>query len=216
MTANERDKPTAELETRYRDHGDVEPDPGLDRIIRARAEEATRRRPVRGAPWLGGLATASMAVVVVAVVLQQPEGPETARQEIPQATERSAGIEADLAPESAPEPALPARASEKSETADLAGDASADAPAARVVSERARFSDEQAVDAGAGAELREAQAPAPNAFDEEVSAEALIRGIREALAGEDLQKASELVADYRRRFPERPLPEELARRLDDG
>ncbi|HMB39979.1 MAG TPA: hypothetical protein VKO85_12960 [Wenzhouxiangellaceae bacterium] len=78
MTEQRNDKHDAALEALYREAGDVEPDAGLDRIIRARADEAVRNgRSSNRLPWLGGLVTASVAVVAIAVVLQQtpPAGP---------------------------------------------------------------------------------------------------------------------------------------------
>lgn len=86
MTRNDRDKPSAELEALYREHGDAEPPEGLDRIIRARAERATESGRRRAAPWVGGVATASVAIVAVAIVLNQSpqpnelQPPETAPQ----------------------------------------------------------------------------------------------------------------------------------------
>ncbi len=70
-----------ELEALYRTGRDAEPEPGLDRIIRARAEQATKSvgltQPTR---WLGGVATAAALVLVIGVTLQQRE-PETVRFE---------------------------------------------------------------------------------------------------------------------------------------
>lgn len=82
MTEHQHDMHDPELEALYREAGDVEPDAGLDRIVHARADEARREQasPKR-LPWLGGLVTASVAIVAIAVVLQQaPPGesrPET-------------------------------------------------------------------------------------------------------------------------------------------
>ena len=73
MIESSRNRSDRDLERLYRDGGDVEPDSGIDRVIRARAEQATKQRsgsPRR--PWIGGLVTASVAVVAIAVVLQQP------------------------------------------------------------------------------------------------------------------------------------------------
>jgi hypothetical protein len=86
MTRNDRDKSSAELEALYREHGDAEPPEGLDRIVRARAERAAESGRRRLAPWIGGVATASVAVVAVAIVLNQSpqptalQPPETAPQ----------------------------------------------------------------------------------------------------------------------------------------
>jgi len=69
------------IEALYRAHGDAEPDAGLDRIVRAKAEQALQtskqRRP---APWIAGLATAGVLVLTVGVILQQtaPPTPEAA------------------------------------------------------------------------------------------------------------------------------------------
>ena len=82
MNQSKRDMQDAELEALYQQAGDVEPEAGLDRIVHAHAEQARRERASsRRLPWLGGLATASVAVVAIAVVLQQAppgeSGPET-------------------------------------------------------------------------------------------------------------------------------------------
>ena len=82
MNHRKRDLHDPELEVLYRQAGDVEPEAGLDRIVRARAEQTRRERAPSGRlPWLGGLVTASVAVVAIAVVLQQippgESGPET-------------------------------------------------------------------------------------------------------------------------------------------
>ncbi|MEX0916285.1 MAG: hypothetical protein WDZ60_10350, partial [Wenzhouxiangellaceae bacterium] len=62
MNERSHDKQTRELQALYREAGDVEPETGLDRIVRARADQASRdRRPAGRLPWLGGLVTASVA-----------------------------------------------------------------------------------------------------------------------------------------------------------
>ncbi|MEX2499367.1 MAG: hypothetical protein WD397_10895 [Wenzhouxiangellaceae bacterium] len=72
MNERSHDKQTRELQALYREAGDVEPETGLDRIVRARADQASRdRRPAGRLPWLGGLVTASVAIIAIAVVLQQ-------------------------------------------------------------------------------------------------------------------------------------------------
>ena len=61
-----------ELDQLYTAGRDIEPEPGLDRIIRARAEQAAGSpRSHRAARWLGGLGTAAALVLAVGVVLQQ-------------------------------------------------------------------------------------------------------------------------------------------------
>lgn len=69
-------KPTrsesSELERLYAAGREIEPAPGMDRIILARAEQAqATTRSHRPARWLGGLATAAALVLAVGVVLQQ-------------------------------------------------------------------------------------------------------------------------------------------------
>ena len=103
MTERRNDKdrdPTvraSKLEALYSRAGDVEPDSGLDRIIRARADEATRgaRSPGR-IPWLGGLVTASVAVVAIALVLQQTPPGEPVPESL--APRDSAEVDAYMAP----------------------------------------------------------------------------------------------------------------------
>lgn len=78
---NQTPRPTAqtELDRLYSESGEVEPKAGLDRIVLARAEQAlTEPRRRKRQPWLTGLATASVALVALAVVLQQsPPAPES-------------------------------------------------------------------------------------------------------------------------------------------
>jgi hypothetical protein len=69
---SQTDKET--LERLYRDQAPIEPPAGLDRMIRARAEQALEQdRRVRPLPWMGGVATAAVLVLAVAVVIQMPE-----------------------------------------------------------------------------------------------------------------------------------------------
>jgi hypothetical protein len=79
---NQKPKPTpqTELDRRYSESGDAEPAAGLDRMILARADQALgNARRARRRPMLAGLATASVALVALAVVLQQtPSAPEPA------------------------------------------------------------------------------------------------------------------------------------------
>lgn len=69
---NAHDKPNAELGELYRSAGDIEPGAQLDRIIRARAAQAAERSRPRRHAWLGGLATASVAVLAVTIAIRQP------------------------------------------------------------------------------------------------------------------------------------------------
>jgi len=83
MNHNATDNPNRELDELYREAGDVQPDPGIDRMIRARAEQAAERSQPRRTMWLGGLATASVAAVVLALTLRQAPGPESATPQTP-------------------------------------------------------------------------------------------------------------------------------------
>lgn len=73
---NDRDMRHKDLQSLYREQAEAEPDSGLDRIIRARAEQALesdqRRRP---RPWIAGLATAGALVLAVGVIVQQAPPP---------------------------------------------------------------------------------------------------------------------------------------------
>lgn len=76
MNPNPSEKPGHELGRLYDHVGGVEPGAGLDCIIRARADQAVHKSRTRRLPWLGGLTTASVAVMAIALVLQQsPPGP---------------------------------------------------------------------------------------------------------------------------------------------
>ncbi len=62
------------LERLYQDQTPIEPPAGLDRMIRARAEQAIEQeKRIKSLPWMGGLATAAVLVLAVAVVIQMPE-----------------------------------------------------------------------------------------------------------------------------------------------
>ena len=97
MTEHGNDKHDTRLEALYREAGDVEPDAGLDRIIRARADEAVRvGRSSNRLTWLGGLVTASVSIIAIAVVLQQaPPGEPALESPAPQ---QSRQPEAFMAP----------------------------------------------------------------------------------------------------------------------
>ena len=76
MTDRQRHDEQERLARLYREQGDIEPGPGVDLRIRARARADTR---LSGAPrpahWLGGVAVAASLFVVVSIVtnLQPPE-----------------------------------------------------------------------------------------------------------------------------------------------
>lgn len=127
-----KDPGVGELEALYRAHGEAEPDSGLDRIIRARAEQALessqRRRP---RPWITGLATAGALFLAVGIIVQQappPTAPETAPS-TPAAAEESepalrsapmpARSAAEIQSRSAPVPQIAAESAALSILADV-------------------------------------------------------------------------------------------------
>ncbi len=195
MNANDRDNPNTELEAMYRAGRDVEPDRGLDRRIRARAEQAARsRRKWRPPVWAGGLATASVMIAVVTVVLQQPDAPTASREAAPTVIESAGEPSMEAEEFAAPSPPSPPARS----AAEPASEASAGADRQRAMP----MADQQAI-----SELHEAAEPEP--------AQAL-EAIREALAAGRTDSARELLKEFRARFPEHDLPEDLARQLEDG
>lgn len=103
-----------DLAQRYAEHGRVEPPEGLDRMIRARAEQAVAdRSPRRPARWVGGLATA-MALVLAVVVVVRQEAPTPESLSIPsgRAFDRSAEAPepiSDFAADDSPPPAPASR-----------------------------------------------------------------------------------------------------------
>ncbi|MDZ7790654.1 MAG: hypothetical protein U5L08_09215 [Xanthomonadales bacterium] len=76
MTDRQRHDEQERLARLYREQGDIEPGPGVDQRIRARARADTR---LSGAPrpahWLGGVALAASLFVVVSIVtnIEPPE-----------------------------------------------------------------------------------------------------------------------------------------------
>ncbi|MFP4275869.1 MAG: hypothetical protein ACLFQ2_00450 [Wenzhouxiangella sp.] len=72
------------LQALYRQQAEAEPDSGLDRLIRARAEQALATSRRRGpAPWIAGLATAGALVLAIGIVVLQapPPAPEIVHPE---------------------------------------------------------------------------------------------------------------------------------------
>lgn len=217
-----------ELETLYREAGDVEPGSGLDRIVRARAAEASREaRAPRRLPWVGGLVTASVAIVAIAVVLQQsPPGrpaPETGA-----ALERSApdafmapsmgaqsgekaavegGREASdaeqvqpHAPPPAPSVAAPAAMQDSAAT----GEAEIEVDEIR----RSRREDGMAERPGLAAE------PARDVPAEIIDGpDRMLERIGSLIERGEFQRASELLETFRREFPGHDIPEEIEKAL---
>jgi hypothetical protein len=94
-------KPTRDdrqrLEALYREHGETEPDAGLDWRIRARAHrEARSGRLPRPGHWLGGAAVAASLFVVVSVVMRMEPPQGGSPDAVPLQREPSPGAEDSL------------------------------------------------------------------------------------------------------------------------
>lgn len=120
--------PGSELEALYHAHGNAEPDNGLDRIIRARAEQALdQSRKRRPAPWIAGLATAGALVLAIGLVLQQSPSPTPLM------------MDAETAAPMADQEAAPALRSAPLSMQRAADIARAPAPAAEIMIDSAAF-----------------------------------------------------------------------------
>lgn len=105
MTGKEPNKDNDRLARLYREQGDIEPGPGVDQRIRARAKADTRLSGLpRPAHWLGGVAVAASLFVVVSIVtnIQPPEAELPATQSTRTNTEERAP-EAEAPEAEAPE-----------------------------------------------------------------------------------------------------------------
>lgn len=193
MTTTNANRPDAELERLYRDAGDIEPEAGLDRLIRARAGASLERPPERSSrSWAGGLVAASVALVALAVVLQQSPPDDSPA---PAAADRSAidtaparEADADRLRTAAPAKPLPRRTRAE--------------PAAE---ERARAA------APLEDESRAMAAPDVAATGE---ARALLAEIRALVEAGELDRARARLEVLREHHPETEVPEPLARALE--
>lgn len=225
MTEHRNDKQDARLEALYREAGDVEPDAGLDRIIRARADEAAgSHRSSSRLPWLGGLVTASVAIVAIAVVLQQSPPSQPAQDSFAPLEESE--------PEAYMSPSLGADAEMKSssemrrarsEIRDMQS-AGADAPeAAPPPSPAALPTPAQSLSEEQRA-ARRGDIVAEQAVNVAEPAEAVARGItedpdamltriEELLEQDEIQPARELLETFRQKYPEHAIPEKIEKAL---
>jgi len=217
-----------ELATLYRDAGDVEPDSGLDWIVRARAAEASREaRAPRRQPWLAGLVTASVAIVAIAVVLQQQSPPGRSLPETGSPLERRAP-EALMAPsldERRADQSIMESARKSSETREA--QPHSPAPAQSFASEVAP---EPASEDDAEMEMQQSRREHSMADRAGIAAES-VRKVPEIPAGTagnpdrmldwikmmiergEIQRARELLGSFRREFPEHTVPESIERTL---
>jgi hypothetical protein len=203
MSSRDRDKTTDELASLYNRHrdDDIEPEAGLDRLIRARAEAATEApRSNRSLPWVGGLATASLAIVALAVVLQQT--PTDERHETDIAT--------DALSRPAPasdEPSPKAASNRQARVVDRKRSGSGE--------QRFKSAERSLPESGAAAveettEAVRAEAPAADADDPE----RWIAIIRALIDRGEIETARRQVDQLRKTNPEFQLPEDIGALLD--
>jgi len=224
MTTEPGDNGQDQLESLYREAGDVEPDSGIDRSIRARARVASGKtsRPGLG-PWVGGLATASIALTVITLAIRQPPPEPTAP--VPQAQQQRAEAAApdaafsDAAGRSAaPEPAV-APQSDLAPPSPVAPAASADREQSADARERrqTRARRERPSRATAGESVRQAPTVVrETAAEPDLDPQASIERLRELVASGKLEQARALDARLKRAHPELKLPEPLRKALASG
>lgn len=196
MTGREVHRDNDRLARLYREQGEVEPGPGVDQRIRARAKADTRlSRLPRPAHWLGGAAVAASLFVVVSIVtnIEPPEAELPARQ-----TART------NATESAPEVDAPEVGA--SESADFAPRTSDD------IEQRA---EPRAPEQRAEPEVRERQAE-PEALAEKAEPEALEEQaepevLRESSGSDSSTPASDTMLQRRTRWSAADSAAETAR-----
>jgi hypothetical protein len=207
MTEPERDERIVQA---YRSLGGEEPPPGLDAAILA----ASRRRGLR---WQAPFAAAAALVLAVAVALVLEREETEKREEValaPQVMKAPAPAPAPAAPQTAA-PAAPAakvqsRVAQAPEPKDERALAErqeiARAPAAPVAGRRAAEPAEDRVAAVAGA-LRSDAAGKPETPERWLERIAKLRE-----AGRD-KEADESLAEFRRRYPDFRIPQEMRARV---
>lgn len=216
------------LDRLYQDQPPVEPPAGLDRMIRAQAEQAVDKdQRHRTLPWMGGLATAAVLVLAVTVVIQMPEPrPDLPRSNLPSSESVSPNSIESSARQTATEPAPVAAATRAPSRSDRL----------EISESRARsaaFSD-QALAAPAPAADARSPAPARDEVDgASESAEASLQAspssagvnalaetestlwlaLEAAIDAGDRQRANDLLEQLRKRFPDDTRLEDLEARV---
>lgn len=214
-----RDELDSRLEVLYREAGDVEPDAGLDRIVRARAEEAARTaRSSSRLPWrLGGLVTASVAVLAIAVVLQQsPPGPlrSSGTPETDAPIERSEP-EAFMSPSAGADATLKSTADPRSgirEMESAGADAAQAAPAPspalreplRSLSEEERAARLDDIIAEQAASVAEPADRLPEEIADDP--DKMLDRIEALIERDEIRRARELLDLFRREYPDHTIP----------
>ncbi len=219
MTVRPNNTNQAELENLYRQAGEVEPPAGLDRIVRARADEALSAAPRRQRPWLGGIVTVSVATLAIVLVTLQP----LPRSPMPPMPEPSGQENIDVAPRVAEapqesgvwEPGAPALEETHAEPADRAQSR----PATTAPEMRRQYDSSPArslIDDAAG-ELESIVVPGARfrtSMMPEVmelpSSELVISEIRRLVEAGELQAAHAMADALAAHNPEHEWPEDIA------
>ena len=226
MTEQRNDKHDAALEALYRETGDVEPDAGLDRIIRVRADESSRSgRSSNRLPWLGGLVTASVAIVAVAVVLQQaPPGSPPPESFAPQTSGESetSGLEILMAPSVGADSTLESSAETRRARSQIremssAGADESDAsppPSAAALRPPVQSLPEQQRTERLGDIVTEqaanvAEPVAPKLHATAADPDTVLARIKALLEDGEIQRAREVLEGLKREYPEHDIPEEI-------
>jgi len=207
------------LVEQYRQHGQVEPPAELDRLIRARADQAarqpSRRRPLT---WISGLATTAVLLLAVSVVLRletqipdaavfeptpaQEHAPANARepsarfgQTVPSEQARAAADEQraiSSAPQPSPAPASPPVPVSRSERQSLG------------LSEQDRLR----------AEERDSAEPAGEFEEDKQQVDEQLQAIEQAVESGDLDGARLLLEAWQRDHPNHPALKRLHDRIN--
>jgi len=209
----------AELKALYERDGQVEPDAGLDRMIRARADEAVSQ-PARSRtlPWMGGLATAAVLVLAVGVVyqIQPPTAPQFE-------AEPDSGFmtDEDQAPPAAP-PALEDRQLESVGESRSSRAERRQSPApAQSLRESVPMEAEQAGEeldrvTVTGSRLRYAQEVTEEAEERQVAFDLeKLQAVFVAIENEEFGEARSLLEELSRDHPEHPMIRALEERLGE-
>lgn len=234
MNERRSDKTESRLEALYREAGDIEPDAGLDRIIRARADESVRinSSPMKP-PWLGGLITAAVAMVAIAVVMQQtPPGDPITESLVPQDSgEPEAFMAPSLGVQSQQQDStgaqLGARESRTGAESRIASDRSADRKAKpetatqfrrRIAEEQPEAAARATLPASDDSTLERVTVTGSRINDAEdalfESRNALVARLRELIEDQRMGQARRLRDQAVELDPELTLPEDIARALD--
>lgn len=236
MTEHQNDnKDSPRLEALYREAGDIEPDAGLERVIRARADEAVRLgRSASRRPWLGGLVTASVAIVAIAVVLQQtpPHEPGTESRSVPKTPSVTAGdADAFMSPsigaDATLEESTGAQRRARREIREMQSTSTSDlveppaSPAPSVEQSRAGNRSPESVQAQAREQEsvvanRNGIAAEPTQSESEEVADdsgAMLKRIKALIENDDIERARGLLETFMRKYPDQTVPEEIREAL---